>query len=77
MSSVITTSFRWSATRPSARSSSAEYAAPVGLLGLFRITATLRGPSAASSSAGAMRKPRAAVVVTMRGTAPASTSISG
>src|SRR4051812_6185844 len=65
-----------SSTAASARSSSAEYTAPVGLQGEFSMSHFVRGVSAASSVSGNNLNPRS-TVDTSTGVPPASFTISG
>ncbi len=78
MSSDMIHTCGWrSITSPSAAISAAEQAAPVGLLGKFRISHLVRGVMAASRSSGRSLKPLFCGQFTATGTPPASGAISG
>ena len=78
MSSESTQTWGWrSSTSPSAAISSRDRAAPVGLLGEFRISHFVRGVMAASRASGRNLKPSLCGQVTNTGRPPTTCAISG
>ena len=78
MSSDMIQTCSWrSITSPSAAISAAEQAAPVGLLGKFKISHLVRGVIAASRSSGRSLKPLFCGQATGTGTPPATWVVSG